>query len=222
MSTTGFTSETFQFLHELKDNNDRDWFQAHKQRYFKVARDPMLTFIQRLQGLLHSLSPHLRVDPRPTGGSMFRIYRDIRFSADKSPYKTHLAARFPHRDGKKGAAPGFYISLHADGGYAAAGLWRPETKVARLVRKAIVADPARWSAVTLEAPVEGERLKRPPLGFPSDHHLIEDLKLKEFVTSKKLTQKQICRTDFPLEYFKISRQKAPLMHFLCDALQLPW
>ncbi len=217
-----FRPETFQFLRQLKENNDRDWFNRHKPAYESAARDPMLRFIGELQRIFHGLSPHLLVDPKPVGGSMFRIYRDVRFSKDKSPYKTYLAARFQHRGGDKGCAPGFYFSVQPEGGYAAAGLWRPPPATANEVRKAIAEDTVRWSAVTLEVPVEGERLKRPPRGFPADHPLVEDLKLKEFVTAQKLTEKQICRPDFPVEYFKICQRMSPLVHFLCDALKLPW
>ncbi len=217
-----FTPQTFDFLRRLEENNNRDWFQEHKQSYLDAARDPMLRFIGELQRIFRGLSPHLDVDPKPVGGSMFRIYRDTRFSKDKTPYKTYLAARFHHRAGEKGSAPGFYLSIQADGGYAAAGLWHPPTPAANAVRKAIAADPGRWSAVTLEVPVEGDRLKRPPRGFPSDHAMVEDLKLKDFVTSSKLSRKEICRPDFPVEFYKTCQQMSPLVRFLCEALKLPW
>ena len=87
-----FTDEFFRFLRELKKNNNREWFQANKQRYEKEVRDPALQFIADFAPHLKKINSHFLADPRPNGGSLFRIYRDIRFSADKSPYKTHLGA----------------------------------------------------------------------------------------------------------------------------------
>src|SRR5205085_9961627 len=102
MSPSNFTSDLFQFLTELEANNNRGWFTANKPRYEAVCREPMLRFIADFEPKLHAISPHFVADPRPSGGSMFRIYRDTRFSADKSPYKTNIAAHFPHVDSGKG------------------------------------------------------------------------------------------------------------------------
>src|SRR6185369_3813459 len=105
-----FTRAAFAFLRELRDHNDREWFAANKQRYEKVVRDPALQFIAGFGPRLHKISPHLVADPRPVGGSMFRIYRDTRFSRDKSPYKTHLGIHFFHEKAKAAASvPGFYL-----------------------------------------------------------------------------------------------------------------
>jgi uncharacterized protein (TIGR02453 family) len=105
-----FRPELFAFLKELRDNNDRAWFLAHKARYESVVRDPFLHFIADVEPLLRAISRHIVADPRPTGGSLFRVYRDVRFSRDKSPYKTHVAAHFPHgARGKDVHTPGFYL-----------------------------------------------------------------------------------------------------------------
>src|SRR5215467_1446961 len=108
-----FSRDLFKFLKELRENNDREWFTENKQRFESSVRDPFLRFISDFAPLLHGISAYFVADPRPSGGSLFRIYRDIRFSEDKSPYKTHIAAHFRHVASKKGIqAPGFY--LHFD------------------------------------------------------------------------------------------------------------
>ena len=120
-----FTPELFRFLTRLKRNNNRDWFLAHKDEYETHARQPALQFITDFAGPLYEITPHLASDPRGTRGSLFRIYRDTRFSSDKRPYKTHLAMRFSHR-GKDVHSPGFYLHLEPGGCFAASGLWHPE------------------------------------------------------------------------------------------------
>ncbi len=107
-----FRPELFQFLRELKANNEKEWFQANKHRYESEVKEPMLRFISDFAPYLRQISRHVVADPRPVGGSMFRIYRDTRFFKDKSPYKTTAAAHFPHRDGGKDVhAPGFYLHI---------------------------------------------------------------------------------------------------------------
>lgn len=217
-----FSPELFTFLRDLSENNEREWFAENKKRYEAAARDPLLSFIADLGGPLRSVSPHLTADPRPTGGSMFRIYRDIRFSKDKSPYKTHLAARFPHSASKTSCAPGFYLSLQAGGAYAAGGLWRPDPKSLAAIRQAIVDEPRKWQAVRKKVKVEGDRLKRPPRGFDADHPLVEDLKFKDFVGSTPFTEAQACSPGFLFDFVDACKRIAPLTAFLCRALDLEW
>ena len=97
----------FAFLRELRENNDRAWFQANRGRYIAEVRGPMLDFIAAFAEPLAEISPHFRADPRANGGSLFRIYRDTRFSRDKTPYKTNVGAHFRHAAGKDAHAPGF-------------------------------------------------------------------------------------------------------------------
>src|SRR4051812_47503325 len=101
-NTVYFTSGLFQFLNELKTHNDRESFATHKARYFSAVEEPMLRFIADLGPRLPRINPTIFVDPRRTGGSMFRFYRDTRFSKDKTPYKTSTGAHFRHRAAQKG------------------------------------------------------------------------------------------------------------------------
>ena len=96
-----FTPEFFRFLARLKRNNNRDWFLAHQAEFETCIRQPALRFITDFGAPLYEVAPHLSADPRPSRGSLFRIYRDVRFSPDKRPYKTHVAMRFSLRDGAR-------------------------------------------------------------------------------------------------------------------------
>jgi uncharacterized protein (TIGR02453 family) len=229
----------FRFLKDLKANNEREWFQENKARYEAEARDPMLRFIGEFSGPLSSISKHFIADPRPSGGSMFRIYRDTRFSKDKTPYKTHLAAHFPHRTVSAGGVhgPGFYLHLEPGGSFAGGGLWHPDPDSLFKVRQAIaakpamasistetfLAKPAAWKALRKSGlEIEGDTLKRVPQGFDPAHPCAEDLKLKDFYTSTGFTNAQVTAPDFVDQVAAACRQASPLVAFLCKALDLPF
>ena len=114
--------ELFTFFRELKENNNRDWFQANKARYESQVREPLLQFIADFGLRLAEISPHYLADARRSGGSLFRINRDIRFSSDKSPYKTAAGVQFRHESGKDVHAPGFYLHLEPEGIFAGVGI----------------------------------------------------------------------------------------------------
>ncbi|HEY5038590.1 MAG TPA: TIGR02453 family protein, partial [bacterium] len=111
MKKSYFTPAFFKFLKDIKANNNRPWFLANKERYEKVVRNPLLDFIGDVGPSLRKISKNIIADNSPTGGSMFRIYRDARFSKDKTPYKTHASARFPTSRDKNAHAPGYYLHL---------------------------------------------------------------------------------------------------------------
>ncbi|MEM6532458.1 MAG: TIGR02453 family protein, partial [Myxococcota bacterium] len=104
-----FSPALFKFLRDLEKNNNREWFQTHKPRFEEHVKAPLLRFIEDIEAPLMKVSKHIVADPSPSGGSMFRIYRDVRFSKDKRPYKTHAAAQFRHATGKDAHAPGYYM-----------------------------------------------------------------------------------------------------------------
>lgn len=220
-----FSPELFKFLRELRKNNNRDWFLANKMRYESEVRDPFLLLIADLAPLLLSISPHLVADPRPSGGSLFRIYRDIRFSKDKSPYKTVTAAHFPHRAGAKKDvnAPGFYLHLEPGQCFAGAGLWHPDSATLTKVHTAIVERPQAWEAVRRRRiEIEGAALMRPPKGYDPKHRFIEDLKRKDFVSSVPLSDRQVCSSSFLSDFVAACRRMSPLVEFLSRAVGLPW
>ncbi|MCA9520487.1 MAG: TIGR02453 family protein, partial [Myxococcales bacterium] len=110
-----FGDETLDFLEELSLNNNRDWFTAHKPRYESFVRDPALAFVRAMAPRLERLAPSLIADDRKMGGSLMRIYRDTRFSKDKTPYKTNIGIHFRHKSAKDVHAPGLYVHVGLDG-----------------------------------------------------------------------------------------------------------
>ncbi len=219
-----FSPKAFQFLRELKTHNDRRWFEAHRERYEVDVKEPMLQFISDLSKPFGNISPHFKVDPRPVGGSMFRIHRDIRFSKDKSPYKIHVGAHFPHaRAGKDESAPGFYVHLEPGHSVGGGGLWHPDSAALRGVRDRIVSQSRAWKAVReTGTTVEGELLKRVPLGYDPEHPFAEDLKLKDFYAMTRFSDKEVCAANFMDRFVDVCRSTVPLMRFLTQALGLPW
>lgn len=221
-----FSKEFFKFFQDLRRHNNREWFQKNKERYESVARRPMLTFIEELSPRFRKLSPHFMVNPGPVGGSMFRIYRDVRFSKDKSPYKTHASAHFSHHK-LGGHALGFYLHLDPEESFAAAGSWHPETEVLYKIRDGIVEFPKEWKSVLSHCKrgkmeIEGDSLKRPPSGYDAEHPFIEDIKRKDFVVSVLFTQKQICSARFMDIFMDACVTMSPLVKFIAKALDVPY
>lgn len=222
------TPALFRFFRDLKRNNDRDWFQKNKARYEDVVRNPLLELVSDFAPRLHKMSPHLVADPRPNGGSLFRIYRDVRFSKDKTPYKTAAGVRFPHEDNKNVHAPGFYLHLEPGSVFAGAGIWHPESKTLRSVRDAIVADPKGYQrsltgkAFKAQCTLGGESLTRPPKGYDPGHSLIDELKRKDFIASASFTEKQACAKDFESQLAKAFRAMAPFTAYLTRAVGAKW
>ncbi len=228
MANPHFTPAVVKFLRDLKANNTRDWFNAHKDRFFDEVRTPAQNFIVDFGAGLQDISPHFRADPRPVGGSLFRIYRDVRFAKDKSPYKTHAGLHFRHEAGKSAYTPGFYLHLEPGASFVGVGLWHPDNSTLKLIRDAIVADPAAWrkavgqKSFTRHFTVTGDRLKRPPRGYDPEHPLVEILKLKDFTALAPLTQKQVTGPDFVNEFADLCRAGSPLVRFLCEVLRHPF
>jgi uncharacterized protein (TIGR02453 family) len=216
-----FTPESFAFLRELRDNNDREWFAENKQRYEREVRDPALRFISDFGPQLSNIAPHLVADPRR---SMFRIYRDIRFSRDKSPYKTHVGIHFFHEKAKAAASvPGFYLHISPGECFAAAGIWHPDPASLAKVRRAIAGKSPAWKRLKRsKIPIEGGSLKRPPRGYAGDHPFIDDLKRTDFVTSIPLNDDDLCSPKFIAQFGRVCRKMTPLVKFVADSLRLPW
>ncbi|MFC1661435.1 DUF2461 domain-containing protein [Gemmatimonadota bacterium] len=220
-----FSKATFRFLKDLASNNDRDWFKANKARYEKVVKDPATRFIVDFAPVLKRISPHFRADPRPVGGSLFRIYRDTRFSRDKSPFKTHTGIQFRHDSGKDAHAPGFYLHMEPGSVFVGVGTWRPDSGSLRKIREGLVEDSTGWrravgKCFSSRFELSGDSLVRPPKGFDPEHPLVEDLKRKDFIGVARLTQGQVIQPDFLNEFGDICRSGVPLVKFLCRALEV--
>jgi uncharacterized protein (TIGR02453 family) len=223
MAVTFITPELFRFLKELRAHNDRCWFSAHKARYLAIVRDPLLAFIDAIAPKLAAISSHVVADPRPSGGSLLRIYRDTRFSRDKKPYKTNAGLYFRHGAGKDIHGPGYYLHLEPGQVFMGAGMWHPDADALRAVREAIVKDAPGWRRATRSGlSHDDESLKRPPRGFDAEHPLIADIKRTSFTTGVEYTEKQACSPGFPALFVETCRREAPLMRFLAKAVGLPF
>src|SRR5512146_1443676 len=217
-----FQPELFDFLRQLKRRNNREWFAKNKSRYDQYGRDAALRFIAAFGTQLSSISPHLVADPRPSRGSLFRIYRDTRFSGDKRPDKTHIGIHFSHEIGKDVHTPGFYLHLEPEGCFAAGGIWHPDNPTLTKLRSAIVRDPEGWRKARGKMELEGDRLQRPPRGYDPNHPFIEDIKLKDYITSISFTDAQVCSPKFMRDFVAACKKMSPLVEFTTKALGLKY
>lgn len=227
---TPITPELFQFLRELRDNNTKEWFADNKTRFHNVVQLPMLDFIETMAPWLAAHTPAFQADKRLNGGSLFRIYRDTRFSKDKSPYKTNVGCNFRHKVGKDAHAPGFYVHIAPDEIFFGGGIWAPPTPVLNEIRDAIVEDPKRWQTIK-DAPSfqkiigglgESDMLKNAPRGYDKDHPFVEDLKRKSLFAFTSCTEDQVCAPDFPDRVMEAFGALSPFMKFTVDALHVGW
>ncbi len=217
-----FTPELFEFLRQLKKRNRREWFNANKDRYEMHVKLPALQFIGSFAPRLHEISPHFTADPHPSRGSLFRIYRDTRFSSDKKPYKTHVGMSFNHEAGKNVHAPGFYLHLEPDGCFAAGGIWHPDSHALTKIRPAIVREPERWRKATRKLELVGDALSRAPRGYDPAHPLVEDLKRKDYIATVSFEDEQVCSPKFMRDFEAACRSMAPLVEFTAAALGMKY
>jgi uncharacterized protein (TIGR02453 family) len=219
-----FGPEAFGFLRELAKNNNREWFQKNKARYESAVQDPAVRFIGAMGPRLARLSPHIVADPRPFGGSLSRIYRDTRFSKDKSPYKTHIGIHFAH-DGAESerSLPGFFFHMAPGKSMVASGIWHPQPPDLTEIRNSIVAKSAAWGKV-LAGGIEigGESYVRVPAGLDASHRFADDLRRKDFYASRPLSDADVTGSSFGATFEKASRSLDPLNVFLANAIHVPW
>ena len=223
-----FTADGLRFLTELRSHNEKKWFDANKNRFEEGLKEPGLRLIADFGTVLKGISKHFVADPKPNGGSMSRIYRDTRFSKDKSPYKTALFMHFGHRKGTMDAMPGFYFHIEPGHSAAGGGVWHPATPALERIRKSIDKSPDAWerakgaSLVGSACSMGGESLKKVPRGYDPDHRFAEDLKRKDFGVSQPLDDKALSGASLLRDLEKSFRTAAPVIEFLCKAVGLPF
>ena len=228
MTAQLITPALFDFLRELRTNNERPWFEANKAAIGPRCATPCSTSSRAFAEPLAEISPHFRADPRANGGSLFRIYRDTRFSKDKTPYKSNVGAHFRHEAGKDAHAPGFYLHLEPGMCFAGCGVWHPDSPTLGKIRDAIVERPNEWRRITTGGAfcqtfrLAGEALKRPPRGYDPDHPLVEDLKRKDFVVIADVEEAEAIRPDFLDRFATIARAGAEFTSYLCRAVGVPF
>lgn len=227
-----FSRATFRFLRGLKRHNAKPWFEAHRAEYETQVRGPMQGLIEEMDVRLARVAPEIIGHPRR---SMFRIYRDIRFSSDKSPYKTHAACWFYHRDADRrvgseaeGGGGGFYFHVAPDGCYVGGGIWMPARGVLNRLRDALAEDHKTFGRIVRANAFlrrfggldDDAVLKRMPRGFPEDHPGARWLKYRSFVAGRELTQRQVTGAGLPALLEKDFLGLLPLVRWLNSALGL--
>jgi len=218
-----FNRKTIKFLKELEQNNNRDWFAENKQRYEDDVRTPALNYIESMSAPLAKISPFFVVSSKKVGGSLMRVHKDVRFSKDKTPYKTNIGIHFRHARGKDVHTPGFYMHIEPGEVFVAAGIWRPESSTLKNVRTLIDEYPNEWKKLSKQLSAKsgfefgGNSLKRPPKGFDKEHPLINDLKRKDFIAVQNLKISDIYSTDFTKVSAKLFKSASPLVKFICEA-----
>jgi uncharacterized protein (TIGR02453 family) len=223
----GFEPDAIRFLLELRANNDRAWFQPRKAEYERLLKDPLEALCADLGERFRARRIPLRAD----AGSPFRIYRDVRFSKNKAPYKTHVSASFPW-DADDAPAPsrsrteavhrpGGYFHFAPDEGYVGGGIWHPDRPFLGAWRGAVSTDPSQLHAL-VDAPkfrrafgdIDGERLKRVPPGYAADHPDAELLKLKDVLFGRSLAEDEILSADLPDTLADAFATATPFLRYL--------
>lgn len=221
-----FEPSLFTFLDKLKANNNKAWFNDHKNEYEDLVRTPALAFIEQMDHWIRMISPHYEGIAKKMGGSLMRVYRDVRFSKDKSPYKTNVGIQFRHEVGKDVHSPGFYLHIEPGDVYLGVGSWHPASQELKQFRDHIVAKPGPYQDAITHQPftdkyaLVGDTLIRPPKGYDKDHPLIEEIKRKDFVAVCQLNENFLFQENLCEEVAKLYGRAQPLQRFLCEALGL--
>jgi uncharacterized protein (TIGR02453 family) len=225
MTAPRFTSHSLRFLRALKRNNRRDWFNAHRDDYEAHICAPMTAIVVRLAEDFREFGPEFVASPKT---SMYRIYRDVRFSENKAPYKTHVAANFPTRGLPKHEGAGLYFHVSADEVWIGGGMYAPPAPQLQAVREHIAANSRRLRTL-VESPafrrdvgaLEGDRLQRVPRGFSKDHDAVEYLKFRQFLAGREFEPAFATTPRFYNGLLGVFRRIAPLMRFLNEPLTKP-
>jgi uncharacterized protein (TIGR02453 family) len=230
---TGFRPAALTFLRSLARNNKREWFEENRERYEREVKRPLAVLVEEIDARLGDIAPEMIGHPKK---SVFRIYRDVRFSKDKSPYKTNAAAWFYHRDAGHAVGTqavhggaGFYFQIAPNECMIAGGIWMPPGEALKTLRMAIADDPDALTSI-LKQPAfkrafgklsEEAVLKRTPRGFDPDHPAAELLRYKSFTVSRPLTEDEILSPKLPDIVAKHYATTLPLIRWLNRVLGLP-
>ena len=229
---TPFGPDAFAFLRALARHNDRAWFTANRARYEQSLRAPMTALIEEMDVRLATIAPEIVGVPRR---SLFRIHRDVRFSADKSPYKTNAGCWFYHQDAGRGVGQdgeggaGYYFHLEPAGCFVAAGIWMPGAAALARLRGAVADDPAGFARIVRASGFrrrygrlsEEAMLTRLPRGYAPGHPAEEWLRYKSFTVSRPLTPAAVMSSRLPSILATDFRALRPFVRWLNAALGLP-
>ncbi len=218
----GFPKQGIEFLKKLKKNNNRPWFQSHKEQYDELVKFPMQCLIASLAQKMIDSAPEMKFDPQK---SIFRIYRDVRFSKNKAPYKTNIAAAFDLKGNKKPVeTPGLYVGVEPGEIFIGGGLYMPSGEQLKSIRRSLVNDPEEFLSVVRSkrfkkefGGIQGDKLKKAPLGFPKDHPMIEHLKYKQFFAGNVYDHPICFSPKFANTVAKVFEDTMPLVRWLAKA-----
>lgn len=225
--STYFSDTSLKFLRNLARHNNREWFHAHKADYETHVREPFQRLLIDLQPALAQISAHYRSEPGRSGGSLYRIYRDTRYTNDKSPYKNWQGARLFHARRKQVEAPAFYLHLEPGGSFVGAGIWHPQPDTLRRIRHFILDNPGSWKAAAHGGAFrrrfdldDSEMLTRTPRGFPDTFEFAQDLRRKNFVALRTLDDATVTGPRLRRTIEADLAGLAPFVDYLCAALDL--
>jgi uncharacterized protein (TIGR02453 family) len=217
-----FSPKSLAFLRALKRNNDREWFKARREQYDLLLRDPMVAVIERLGADLRTFAPSHLASPSI---SLYRIYRDTRFSQNKAPLKTHIAAVFPRRELGRHAGASLYLEVTPGWVWAGGGLYAPDASQLQAVREHIAGHPRELRAIVesrsflrVLGPMTGEQLQRVPRGFPKDHAAADYLKHRQFLAGREFPAAFAYSPKFYSGIVNVFKQVAPLAEYLNEPL----
>ena len=217
-----FPAAGLDFLRKLRRNNRREWFLKNKQTYEEFVRQPMIELVTALAPEFATFAPEIVASPKV---SLYRIYRDTRFSKDKSPYKTHVAAGFPHRSLEKNQGAGLYLHITPTEFLIGGGLYSPQSEDLAAVRHHISLHCKQLTAIISARPfrrlfveLSGEELLRVPRGFPSDHPAADFLRRKQFLAMRLLPASTVTTPQFGSIVLEAFRALHPLIEFLNEPL----
>lgn len=219
---SGFSAEAFRFLKALKKNNNREWFLPKKEKYIELLHKPMVALVLELAEECRAFAPDISINPQR---NILRIYRDTRFSKDKSPYKTFVAATLPFGSYDKTMdSPGLYFQITPGGSFAAGGLYGPNSLQLRKVRESLQQNPEAFLQIIEDrgfkkhfGELQGEKLKTNPRGVLPNHEMIEFLRMKQFYVEKSFADEDVMKKDLPKKMAKEFKQMMPLLRWLAKS-----
>lgn len=219
MSNTTIPVSALNFLRELRVNNNRDWFTEHKKHY-QTEHAHMVGFAQ---ALINRMSEYDHLEPMSGKQSLFRIYRDVRFSSDKTPYKSHFSGRL--RRATKKLRGGYYYHIEPGGSFLGGGFWGPNTGDLKRIREEIAADAEPMRKLISDplfvdtfGSLQGEQLKTAPQGYPRDHPNIDLLRYKQFLLSRSFTDDEVTAPDFLEQVVETFRRMRPFFDYMSEVL----
>jgi uncharacterized protein (TIGR02453 family) len=219
----GFSAAAQKFFRDLRKNNTREWFQPRKEIFEREVKGPMVQLVGEVNLALASVAPAYVTEPAQ---AIYRIYRDTRFSPDKTPYKTHIAAHFNRQGVEKHVHAGFYFSVSDQSIEVAAGIYMPDAPALLAIRHHLMEHHARFRKLTsgpklvkLLGPLKGDALSRPPKGFPAEHPAIDLIKMKQWMHYEEFDGAWMTSPTLVKEVTSRFAAVAPVVDFLNEPLR---